>query len=125
RWTFGDDDSIARALTDILTKAEVISRRRGVRLSARELLRVKSISCAPRLQELLAESVRAAKLPVKRLASGSGHDAVMFDGFTDNGMLFVRCGNGGISHSPLETATAEDAGIAAQILRETLIRMAT
>src|SRR5262249_18511448 len=33
---------------------------------------------------------------------------------TDIGMLFVRCGNGGISHSPLETATAEDAGIAAQ-----------
>jgi len=46
-------------------------------------------------------------------------------GFTDIGMLFVRCGNGGISHSPRETVTAEDAGIAAQILRDTLVRMAT
>ncbi len=31
---------------------------------------------------------------------------------TDIGMLFVRCGNGGISHSPLETVTAEDADLA-------------
>ncbi len=49
----------------------------------------------------------------------------MFDGFTDIGMLFVRCGNGGMSHSPLETATAEDAGIAPQIPRDTLVRMGT
>ena len=62
---------------------------------------------------------------MKRLASGAGHDAATFDGFADIGMLFVRCGNGGISHSPLETVTAEDAGIAAQILRDTLMRMGT
>ncbi|NCX63572.1 MAG: Zn-dependent hydrolase, partial [Betaproteobacteria bacterium] len=27
-------------------------------------------------------------------------------------MLFVRCGNGGISHNPLETMTDDDAQIA-------------
>jgi hypothetical protein len=27
-------------------------------------------------------------------------------------MLFVRCGNGGISHHPAETMTAEDAELA-------------
>jgi beta-ureidopropionase / N-carbamoyl-L-amino-acid hydrolase len=82
------------------------------------------VPCAPRLQQLFADSIERAALPVKRLASGAGHDAVMFDGFTEIGMLFVRCGNGGISHNPLETVTAEDAGIAAQILRDTLVRMA-
>jgi acetylornithine deacetylase/succinyl-diaminopimelate desuccinylase-like protein len=30
-------------------------------------------------------------------------------------MLFVRCGNGGISHHPDETMTAADAGIAAAV----------
>ena len=48
----------------------------------------------------------------------------MFDGLADIGMLFVRCGNGGVSHNPLEIVTAEDAGIAAQVLRDTLLRMA-
>jgi beta-ureidopropionase / N-carbamoyl-L-amino-acid hydrolase len=120
-----DDDGLVRAVADILAESQAIAQRRGVRLSARELLRAKAVPCAPRLQQLLAESIEKANLPVRRLASGAGHDAVVFDGFTDIGMLFVRCGNGGISHSPLETVTAEDAGIAAQVLRDTLLRMAT
>ncbi len=119
-----DDGAVERALADILAEAQAIAGRRGVRLSSRELLRAKVVPCAPRLQQLFADSIERAALPVKRLASGAGHDAVMFDGFTEIGMLFVRCGNGGISHNPLETVTAEDAGIAAQILRDTLVRMA-
>jgi acetylornithine deacetylase/succinyl-diaminopimelate desuccinylase-like protein len=31
-------------------------------------------------------------------------------------MLFVRCGNGGISHHPDETMTVEDADIATEVL---------
>jgi N-carbamoyl-L-amino-acid hydrolase len=119
-----DDGAVATALADILAEAESIAARRGVRLSARELLRAKAVPCAPRLQQLFAGSIERANLPVQRFASGAGHDAVAFDGFTDIGMLFVRCGNGGISHNPLETVTAEDAGIAAQILRDTLVHMA-
>jgi allantoate deiminase len=46
---------------------------------------------------------------------------MMFDRLTDIGMLFVRCGNGGISHSPMETVSAEDAGIATQILVDALL----
>jgi N-carbamoyl-L-amino-acid hydrolase len=119
-----DDAMAARALNDILAEADAVARRRGVRLSGRELLRAKAVPCAPRLQQLFADSIGRAAMPVMRLASGAGHDAVMFDGFADIGMLFVRCGNGGISHNPLETVTAADAGIAAQILRDTLLRMA-
>ena len=36
------------------------------------------------------------------------------------GMLFVRCGNGGISHNPLETMTAEDADLAARVFLDFL-----
>jgi beta-ureidopropionase / N-carbamoyl-L-amino-acid hydrolase len=118
-----DDVLTARALADILTEAQAIARRRGVRMSDYELLRAKAVPCAARLQELFAQSIREAGLPVKRLASGAGHDAVMFDGFTEIGMLFVRCGNGGLSHNPLESVTAEDSGVAAQILRDTLLRL--
>ena len=39
----------------------------------------------------------------------------MFSGVTDIGMLFVRCGNGGISHSPLETVMAADADVEPEV----------
>jgi hypothetical protein len=39
---------------------------------------------------------------------------------THSGMLFIRCGSGGVSHSPLETITAEDAGIATRVLIDTI-----
>jgi len=54
------------------------------------------------------------------LASGAGHDAMTIARITDVAMLFTRCGNGGISHNPLETMTADDAEISAQILLDFL-----
>jgi acetylornithine deacetylase/succinyl-diaminopimelate desuccinylase-like protein len=47
----------------------------------------------------------------------------MFAGVTDIGMLFVRCGNGGISHSPLETVTAADVDIAAHVLLDAVLNL--
>lgn len=35
---------------------------------------------------------------------------------TEVAMLFTRCGNGGISHNPLETMTADDAEVAGEVL---------
>jgi allantoate deiminase/N-carbamoyl-L-amino-acid hydrolase len=76
------------------------------------------------MQKRLAEAVTRAGIRPHRLPSGAGHDAVMFDGVTDIGMLFVRCGNGGISHSPLETVTANDANVAACILLDVILNFA-
>jgi hypothetical protein len=36
----------------------------------------------------------------------------------------VRCGNGGVSHSPLEIITAEDADVAARVVLDTVLRLA-
>ena len=79
------------------------------------------VLCTPRLQDALGRAVARQGLAVRSLVSGPGHDAVMFDGVTDVGMLFVRCGNGGISHSPLETITAADADVAVRVLLDFLI----
>jgi acetylornithine deacetylase/succinyl-diaminopimelate desuccinylase-like protein len=35
-------------------------------------------------------------------------------------MLFVRCGNGGISHHPAESLTTEDADTAARVFQDFL-----
>lgn len=39
---------------------------------------------------------------------------------TDVCMLFVRCGDGGISHNPRETMTVEDAELAARVFLDLL-----
>jgi acetylornithine deacetylase/succinyl-diaminopimelate desuccinylase-like protein len=49
---------------------------------------------------------------------------MMFDGVCDLAMLFVRCGNGGVSHSPREIVTAQDADLAARVLLDAVLRLA-
>jgi hypothetical protein len=62
------------------------------------------------------DAIERAGLPRFDLLSGAGHDAMAMAAITDVAMLFTRCGNGGISHNPLETMTADDADIAARVL---------
>jgi acetylornithine deacetylase/succinyl-diaminopimelate desuccinylase-like protein len=82
------------------------------------------VRCSPRLQSLLSEAVTRAGLSPRELPSGAGHDAMMFDELTDVAMLFVRCGNGGVSHSPREIITAEDADVGARVLLDAVLRLA-
>jgi hydantoinase/carbamoylase family amidase len=120
------DDSILQvAAADILAGLERIAARRGVTIETRELLREPPVPCSPLLQAKLAAAVANCGVPVRRLVSGAGHDAVMFHGVTETGMLFVRCGSGGISHSPLESVSTEDADLAARVLRDFLLHFDT
>ena len=64
----------------------------------------------------LGAAVHRAGLPRFDLLSGAGHDAMAMAAITEVAMLLTRCGNGGISHNPLETMTADDADIAACVL---------
>jgi allantoate deiminase/N-carbamoyl-L-amino-acid hydrolase len=119
-----DDPVRDAALADILLEIKQIAARRGVGIEVDELTRTPAVSCARRLQDVLAESTERAGIRPFYLSSGAGHDALMFHGLTDIAMLFVRCGHGGISHSPLETVTAEDAGIAVRILLDAVRNLA-
>ncbi|MNS47421.1 Hydantoin utilization protein C [compost metagenome] len=55
---------------------------------------------------------------MRHLPSGAGHDAMAIAAIADVAMLFVRCGNGGISHHPTETMTAEDAALSARVFSD-------
>jgi hydantoinase/carbamoylase family amidase len=119
----GDDATRDAAIADILAEIGQISLRRQVTVDIKETMRMPAVPCSPAIVDGLATAVERAGLPVVRLASGAGHDAVMFDRLTDIGMLFVRCGNDGISHSPLETVTADDVDVAARVLLDVLIHL--
>jgi beta-ureidopropionase / N-carbamoyl-L-amino-acid hydrolase len=119
-----DDANRLAGVDDVLAEMHEIAKRRGVRARATLLMDTAAVQCSSRLQDVFAQSIGQFGLPVRRLPSGAGHDAVMFDGIADIAMLFVRCGNGGVSHSPLETITAHDADVAARILLDAIERLA-
>jgi beta-ureidopropionase / N-carbamoyl-L-amino-acid hydrolase len=118
-----DDGARSAATHDIMAAIEEIAGRRRVTTSIKELARHRATPCAPAMQAAFAQAIAKAGIAPFYLPSGAGHDAEQFAGVTDIGMLFVRCGNGGISHSPLETVTAADADVGARVLLDVLLNL--
>src|SRR5215510_8454335 len=120
----GDDATRDAAVSDVMAEIGRIAARRGVSFKTTEVQRTAAVRCSPRLQSLLVDAVARAGVRPRHLPSGAGHDAMMFDGLTDVAMLFVRCGNGGVSHSPREIITAEDADMAVRVMLDAVLRLA-
>jgi N-carbamoyl-L-amino-acid hydrolase len=116
----GDDAARDAALADLRAEIAAIAQRRGVTITLEEMQRMGAVACSPRIQALFAQAIAQAGLSPRFLPSGAGHDAVNFGPITETGMLFVRCGNGGVSHSPRESVTAQDADLAARVLLDVL-----
>lgn len=115
-----DDALRLAAVDDILAGITRICAARGIGERLFKLLEIDAVPCAPRLMDALGAACERTGLPRIDLPSGAGHDAMCMAGVTEVAMLFVRCGNGGISHNPLETMTADDAEIAGQVLLDFL-----
>ncbi len=115
------DDAVREAaVRDILDGIAAICARRGVEHALELVVSASAAPCAPWLMDQLGAAVARAGLPRYDLPSGAGHDAMALAEVTDVAMLFVRCGNGGISHNRLETMTGDDADIAARVLLDFL-----
>ena len=119
----GDDALRNAAVTDVLASIEAIAARRKVTADVRRVLEAAAAPCAPALQAQWAAAItRATGEPAPlHLPSGAGHDAMKMAAIAPIGMLFVRCGNGGISHHPGETLDAADAAIAANAFIDFLL----
>jgi hydantoinase/carbamoylase family amidase len=115
-----DDAVRLAAVKDVLDGIAAICARRQVEFSLQQIVDAKAAPCAPRLMQQFGDAIERAGLPRYDLLSGAGHDAMAMAAITDVAMLFTRCGNGGISHNPLETMTADDADIAARVLLDFL-----
>jgi acetylornithine deacetylase/succinyl-diaminopimelate desuccinylase-like protein len=112
----GDDALRRAAVAGIAAEFENIGRRRNVAVDAAPFFAADAAPCDATLQKQFADAIRAHGIPVRHLPSGAGHDAMVFPAVAPTAMLFVRCGNHGISHHPDETMTAEDADIATSVL---------
>jgi hydantoinase/carbamoylase family amidase len=78
----------------------------------------------PRIMGLLEESCRQRGVSWKRMGSGAGHDAMTSPTRgIPTGMIFIPCKEGK-SHCPDESIRWKDATIGAQILADTIVRIA-
>jgi beta-ureidopropionase / N-carbamoyl-L-amino-acid hydrolase len=112
-------------LKDVLAALDRIVARRGLRCTAEETMRVAAAPSDAAWQQRWERAVQSLGLPVMRLPSGAGHDAMKLHELMPQAMLFVRGMNGGISHNPLECSTADDMELAVQAFMHLVQDLAT
>ena len=111
--------------TDVLAELATLCERRGVSYRLQETMRASAAPSAPAWQARWERAVDALGLPVHRLPSGAGHDAMKMHALLPQAMLFVRGENAGISHNPLESSTAHDIDLAVGAFRHLLDQLAS
>jgi N-carbamoyl-L-amino-acid hydrolase len=93
---------------DVLAELQRICERRGVHHRVEETMRQAAAPSDPALQQRWEAAVAALGLPLYRMPSGAGHDAMKLHEVMPQAMLFMRGLNAGISHNPLESITNHD-----------------
>jgi len=94
--------------TDVLARLREICERRGLGHRAEQTMRAAAAPSAHGWQARWERAVQALGLPLHRMPSGAGHDAMKLHEVMPQAMLFVRGQNAGISHNPLESTTSDD-----------------
>ena len=91
----------------LLELSRELAELRGLKCSITQNLEQSAVPCDPALTSRLVGATLHGGLSVQRLASGAGHDAMIFAPHCPVSMLFVRS-PGGISHNPLEAVLEGD-----------------
>ena len=110
--------------TDVLAALKEICERRGVSFKVEETMRAAAAPSAAPWQARWENAVKASGLPVFRMPSGAGHDAMKLHELMPQAMLFVRGENAGISHNPLESSTSDDTQLAVEAFAHLLNQLA-
>ena len=111
-------------VTDVLDELAKIAQRRGLRYTIEESMRAAAAPSAPALQHHWERAVDALGVPVFRMPSGAGHDAMKLHEIMPQAMLFTRGQNSGISHNPLESTTNNDMQLAVDAFTQVLHQLA-
>ena len=108
---------------DILAALQRICEKRGLRYTAEESMRAAAAPSAPAWQARWEAAVSSLGLPLHRMPSGAGHDAMKLHEIMPQAMLFVRGQNSGISHNPLESSTNDDMQLAVEAFMHLLTHL--
>ena len=109
---------------DIRAELARICTRRGLHFKLEETGRISAAPSAPAWQQCWERAVESLGLPVYRMPSGAGHDAMKMHEVMPQAMLFMRGLNAGISHNPLEAITNDDADLCVRAFQKMLEQLA-
>ena len=105
------DEARATAVDALRLTAQQIAARRGLTLHFDTHLDQPAVEMNSGLVAALERAIAAQGLPIHRLDSGAGHDAMVVAGRMPVAMLFLRS-PGGISHHPDEAVVEDDVAAA-------------
>ncbi|MBL0121511.1 MAG: 2-oxo-4-hydroxy-4-carboxy-5-ureidoimidazoline decarboxylase [Betaproteobacteria bacterium] len=109
---------------DVRAELARICAQRGLHFTLEETLRIAAAPSAPDWQRRWEQAVDALGLPIHRMPSGAGHDAMKMHEIMSQAMLFLRGLNAGISHNPLEAITNHDADLCVRAFQNLLEQLA-
>jgi beta-ureidopropionase / N-carbamoyl-L-amino-acid hydrolase len=115
-----DDAQRDALVADVMAELHAICERRGLRHTAEETMRAAAAPSSPHWQRRWERAVQALGIPLHRMPSGAGHDAMKLHEVMPQAMLFVRGQNSGISHNPLESTTSDDIQLAVEAFQRFL-----
>ncbi len=117
------EKTLAAMVEQLRASADRIATEDGVEITLQEVVHFPPCAFQPELVSGIERDARALGLPVMRLASGAGHDAVYVARTCPTAMIFVPC-EGGISHNEIESATPQDLGAGCAVLLRSVIAAA-
>jgi N-carbamoyl-L-amino-acid hydrolase len=109
---------------DVRAGLQALCERRGVHLTLTQTMQASAAPSAPAWQQRWEAAVTALGVPLHRMPSGAGHDAMKLHTVMPQAMLFVRGLNSGISHNPLESSTSDDMQLAVDAFTHLLEQLA-
>jgi N-carbamoyl-L-amino-acid hydrolase len=113
-------DRVARM---VKRRAQEIANRRGIGVEILPIREEDPVPLDKRLLRVTQEICDQKGIEYEIMPSGAGHDAMQMAKITPAGMIFIPSVRG-ISHNPLEWTDPEDIGLGAQLLMETIVRVA-
>jgi N-carbamoyl-L-amino-acid hydrolase len=111
-------------VTDVLAELARICEHRGLRHTTEVTMKAAAAPSAAAWQQRWERAVDALGVPLYRMPSGAGHDAMKLHEVMPQAMLFVRGQNAGISHNPLESTTSDDMQLAVEAFQLLLSNLA-
>jgi allantoate deiminase len=119
------DESLDRLVAGLRETADASARPGGCAWAASLAWREPAVQMSAPVSRALAEAAGQPAAGPIAATSWAGHDAaILATAGIPVGMVFVRAGRAGVSHSPYETADAEDISVAIETLGRALTDLA-
>jgi hydantoinase/carbamoylase family amidase len=119
----GAGETLRAVEGELLKLAEDIASTRGAAFFSRTIDRTEPVALSEAIIGIMKEECGKLGTSFIPLSSGAGHDAQIISPLTETGMIFIPSRDG-ISHSPDEMIDWEDLEKGANLLLQTLLRLA-